>query len=194
MRYAMENGGDYVWLLNNDTVVERETVMKLVEEAEQSPTIGLVSPMIYYYDNPEKVQFMGAYADFANNVVTNIEDPKELENNCLQRDLVLWGTALFIKKSVIESVGYLSEQYFAYYEDYDYSLRALRKDFQTKIRRDGRILHKDSRSTGKQSPIQVFLRTQSILPMEGQRARTKKDICARPLHREDDWDCEGSVR
>jgi len=161
IQYAMGNGADYVWLLNNDAVVDLDTLAKLVDEAERFPTIGLVSPVIYYYDNPDKIQFMGAYADFAKNVIANIEEPNELDNNWVQRYLVLWGTALFIKRNVIESIGYLSERYFAYWEDIDYSLRALRKHFQTKVRLDARILHKDSRSSGKQSPFQVFLKTRN---------------------------------
>ena len=161
MYHAMERGADYAWLLNNDTVIDPDTLSKLVDEAERSPEIGLVSPVIHYYDSPEKVQFMGAYLDFAKYLVMPVMNPKELDNEWLQRNLILYGTALFIKKSVIEAVGYLPEKYFAYHEDCDYSLRALRKNFRTSVLLDARILHKESRSTGKQSPIQVFLRTRN---------------------------------
>jgi len=162
MHRAMELGADYVWLLNNDTVVEPDTLAKLVDASEQTPEIGLVSPIVHYYDDPAKVQFKGAYADLSNFNISLVKDLRELDNEWVQRNLILWGTALLIKKSVIENVGYLSEKYFAYCEDCDYSLRALRKNFRTMVRLDARIFHKVSQTTGKRSPIQIFLRTRNL--------------------------------
>lgn len=162
IRRALNLGADYVWLLNNDTVVEPDTVSKLVDEAERSPETGLVSPVIHLYDTPEKIQFRGTYADFANYALVHVKDAKELESERVRRNLILWGTALFIKKNVIEAIGYLSEKYFAYHEDCEYSLRALRNNFRTLVRLDSRVFHKESRSTGKRSPIQVFLRARNV--------------------------------
>lgn len=161
IRRALELGADYVWLLNNDTVVEPDTLSKLVDEAESSPETGLVSPVVHFYDSPEKVQSIGTYADFRNHELIHINDPHELNYEWVKRNLMLWGTALFIKRSVIEAVGYLSAEYFAYHEDCDYSLRVLRAKFRTAVRLDARVFHKDSQSTGKRSPIQVFLRTRN---------------------------------
>lgn len=159
---ALEQGADYVWLLNNDTVVDPDTLMKLVDEAEQSPGTGLISPIVHFYGAPEEVQFIGARLDFANCEIIPVKEAKELGNEGVRRSLVLYGTALFIRKNVIETIGYLSEKYFAYQEDFDYSVRALRANFRTAVRVDARILHKDSRSTGgKGSPIQVFLMTRN---------------------------------
>ena len=162
MRHAVAQGADYVWLLNNDTVVRPDSLSKLVEGAEQSPDIGLASPLIYHYDTPDKIQFMGARADFAHFSVTAIDDPHELDRQQVQHTLTLWGTALLIKRSVIETIGYLSDKYFAYVEDRDYSLRALRADYRNIVRPDAHIFHKGSKSTGHHSPIQVFLGTRNL--------------------------------
>ena len=161
MHRAMQLGADYVWLLNNDTVVDPDSLGRLVDEAENSHQIGMVSPVVHYYDPPEKVQFMGAYADFENFTNTNVVDVKELEDPSVQRNLVLWGTALLIKREVIEVIGYLSEKYFAYIEDCDFSYRSLRANFRARVRLDARIFHKGSQSTGKHSPIQVYLGTRN---------------------------------
>lgn len=161
MRRALELGADYVWLLNNDTVVESDTLSKLVDEAENFLGTGLVSPALYFYDRPEKTQFIGTYADFKNHELIHILDPKELDCEWVKNNLILWGTALLIKKCVIEAVGYLSEEYFAYHEDCDYSLRVHRARFRVVVRLDARVFHKDSQTTGKWSPIQVYLRTRN---------------------------------
>lgn len=162
MKYAMKAGADYVWLLNNDTVVEPDSLMKLVDGAEQSQEIGLVCPAIYHYDSPDKIQFIGAYVDFSHFSVTAVTDPKELETPSVRHNLFLWGTALLIKRKVIETVGYLSEKYFAYAEDRDYSFRVLRANFRTIVSLDAHIFHKGSKSTGRHSPIQVFLGTRNL--------------------------------
>ena len=162
MRYAVSLGADYVWLLNNDTVVEPDSLAKLVAEAEKSPQIGIVSPVIYCYDSPEEVQFMGSYVDFKKFVVIPVKEPKELEDERVRRNLILWGTAILIKKSVIETIGYLSDKYFAYVEDCDYSVRALRANYRTVIRLDARILHKGTRAAGMYSPVHVFLGTRNL--------------------------------
>lgn len=162
MRYAMEHGGAYVWLLNNDTVVESDSLSKLVSEAEKSSEIGMVSPTIYFYDSPGKIQSIGSYADFRNHELVHIHDPHELDCESVRSNHILWGTALFIKRSVIETVGYLSEEYFAYHEDCDYSLRVHRAKFRTAVRFDAGIFHKDSKSSAKRSPTQVFLRTRNL--------------------------------
>lgn len=162
IRQALERGADYVWLLNNDTAVEPDSLAKLVDEAERSPETGLVSPVVHYYDCPQVVQFMGSYVDFAKIQFVHVDDPRELASEFVQRHLVLYGTALLIKRSVVESIGYLAEKYFAYHEDGDYSLRALKMNFCTKVRLDSRIYHKDSRTSGKHSPAQTFYRTRNI--------------------------------
>jgi len=177
MHRAMQLGADYVWLLNNDTVVDPDSLARLIDEAEMSPQTGLVSPVVHYYDTPEKIQFMGAYADFEHFTNTNVVDAKELEDPSVQRNLVLWGTALLIKREVIEAIGYLAEKYFAYVEDCDYSYRALSANFLAKVRLDAQIFHKGSKSTGRHSPVQVFLGTRNMYFLWKDHTQGLRRIC-----------------
>lgn len=158
IRYAMEQGAGYVWLLNNDTTVEPDCLSRIVALAESRPEIGLVSPTVHFYDDPETVQFCGNYVDWQQYDFVDLRrgsPPPDV-------DLTLWGTALLIKRAVVERIGVLNDQFFAYYEDQDYSLRALRAGFSTRVATDARIFHKDSRSTGSpRSPLAVFLRTRN---------------------------------
>ena len=63
MSYAMQNDADYMWLLNNDAIVEVDTLSKLVDIGENSPNVGILSPIIYYYDQPNMIQFCGSFVD-----------------------------------------------------------------------------------------------------------------------------------
>ena len=51
IRRAMDEGADYVLLLNNDTVVDPEFLGELVKVGESDPKIGIVGPKICYYNN-----------------------------------------------------------------------------------------------------------------------------------------------
>lgn len=141
MRYALEKGCDYLWLLNNDTIVEIDTLSKIISTAEKDERIGLVSPLIYHFSNPAKVQFCGAYFDYDNFSVKHLGDISEL-TVLNQKDISLWGTALLIKSKIIDKVGILNEKYFAYAEDEEYSLRVLRAGFLNKMDYNARIFHK----------------------------------------------------
>ena len=158
----MEKGADYVWLLNNDTVVNND-VLSILVAASESPEVGVLSPLIYYYDFPDKLQFCGSVIDWKNHQITHIEQLQllmEIEKN---KDLSLWGTALFIKRRVIEDVGYLNEKYFAYYEDEEYCLRIAKTGYRCVVVPEARIFHKNSRSTGSNdAPMQVFLRSRNL--------------------------------
>jgi GT2 family glycosyltransferase len=143
MQYAMEEGADYLWLLNNDTVVEPDTLSKIVTTAESGPEIGLVSPVIYFHHEPEKIQFCGNYVDFENRNVhpidknlNNRDDFKNGENVCL------WGTALLVKKNVVGKIGYLNERFFAYWEDTEYSVRALKAGYRNVVCFSAKVYHK----------------------------------------------------
>ena len=141
MRYALKNGAYYVWLLNNDTVIESNTLSDLVAVAEKTPNAGLLSPLIYYYANPEQIQFCGSSFDKEDLQIKYIKNLTQI-NMLDSRSICLWGTALFIKKTVIEGIGYLDEKFFAYHEDADYSLRALNYGFINIIVSSAKIFHK----------------------------------------------------
>jgi GT2 family glycosyltransferase len=143
MRYAMEQGADYLWLLNNDTVVEPDTLSKIVATAEGAPDIGMISPVVYFYHEPDKIQFAGCYIDHK----IFVEYPEPDLNNTPDesvsgKSVWLWGTALLVKRKVVEKIGYFNEEFFAYWEDTDYSLRVLENNFSNVVDLTAKIYHK----------------------------------------------------
>ena len=160
IRKALDMDTDFIWCLNNDTVVEKDTLTKLVNTLLYSPKIGLISPLIYFYDKPDEMQFCGSYIDWENKSIIKLNNLDEITD---EMSISLWGTALLIRREVIERVGYLNEKYFAYHEDEEYSMRVLKAGFQNSVHPDARIYHKNSRSTGSNdAPIQVFLRARNL--------------------------------
>ena len=164
MRYAIRHGCDYMWLLNNDTIVEPNTLSTLVASAQKSLNIGMVSPIICYYDEPTKVQFHGSYIDCKNFSTPCISGIVLYKQEYKRHMIVLWGTALLIKRGIVERVGYLNEKYFAYQEDCEYSLRVYNAGYRNIVESKAKVYHKSSRSTsvsGEESPIKAFLMTRN---------------------------------
>jgi len=161
MRYAMTHGADYVWLLNNDAVVEPTSLSRLVTTASQDENIGLISPSIYDYSERDRVQFVGELADVARQRLIRAPDPREAQPARSSYRPVLWGTALFVRSTVIQRVGYLDDRYFAYFEDFDYSLRALDAGFRILVEPEALVYHKWAGSSGADSPFRVYLFTRN---------------------------------
>jgi GT2 family glycosyltransferase len=61
IKYAMDKGAEYILLLNNDTIVEKDFLDVLVNIASKNQTIGLAVPKINYYSEPSKVWYAGGY-------------------------------------------------------------------------------------------------------------------------------------
>lgn len=142
MRYALENGADYVWLVNNDTVVEPETLSRLVATGESSDRIGQVSPVIRFYEDPGRLQFHGAYPDWdRQKIVSQVLYGVDI-SQMPQDEILLTGAALLVKRRVLETVGFFNEKLFAYWEDHDYSVRINRAGFLSVLSPEATVYHK----------------------------------------------------
>ena len=61
--YALNKGADYVFLLNNDTAVEKDALEKLISTAESDAPIGIVSPAVFDLTETSSIQEMGMAVD-----------------------------------------------------------------------------------------------------------------------------------
>jgi GT2 family glycosyltransferase len=162
MAAALERGAEYVWLLNNDLVLEANALKEIIAESERNPRAGLLSPTIYHYGDREELQFYKYEVDFDN---FRLIPRRSLQYHApvgAGRKPALWGTALLIRREVVQRIGYLNEGYFAYFEDMEYSIRAQRAGFECRTCVAAKVYHKDSMATGsKKAPLQVYLRARN---------------------------------
>lgn len=155
MRYARDHSADYVWLLNNDAVAPPRALSVLVERAERG-NVGLVSPIVRFHDRPDEIQFGGIRLDPSSEEEAHIKFRASGDPDDADTWPALVGTAMLVKRDVTERIGLLDDRYFAYVEDWDYSVRALHAGFEVVVERAATILHKPTGSMGRESPVKEY--------------------------------------
>lgn len=160
--------GDFIFLVNNDTVISDGLIEALVARCQQLG-VGAASPKIKYFDQPDTIQ----YAGFTQvNPVTgrNVAIGKG-EKDAGQHDKAkpvpyAHGAAMMLRREVVEKVGLMPEAFFLYYEELDWCEMIRRGGFAIWYEPLAYILHKESTSTGKSSPLKTkFLTRNRILFM-----------------------------
>ncbi len=131
IREAMRQGAAYVWLLNGDAAPAVDALSRLVATMQADPAIGLASPMLLDPDAPDRWEFCVGLFDRRALRATQTADPAEAARwqQSHPGQILLLGTALLLSRRLIDTIGLLDEQFFAYVEDVDYSLRSLQAGF-----------------------------------------------------------------
>lgn len=166
IKLALKNGADYILLLNNDTIVNRNFLDVLIEYAEQNRDVGILSPKIVYY-NSNIIWSMGGKISYLTGILIMIGKGKDAEkySGIIKPDFVA-GCAMLIKRGVINKIGLLDPFYFAYSEDSDYCFRAKKAGYKIKVVPESMIWHKKSASAGirgsnRVTPTQAYLRAKN---------------------------------
>jgi GT2 family glycosyltransferase len=150
LSYSMNLNPNYFLLLNNDTVVDKYFLKKLVKEGTNYNKVGFLGPKIYYYNNPKKIWCAGGKIDWkvsrGIHIGINEFDIGQYDKNRIV-DYVN-GAAFFIKREVIDQLGLLDEKYFLYFEETDFTLRGNSIGYKSLYVPDAHIWHKVSKSGG----------------------------------------------
>ncbi|MCD1294180.1 glycosyltransferase family 2 protein [Methanocella sp. CWC-04] len=164
IRYALKKGTDYVLLLNNDTVVEPDFLSGLVSVAESDSKIGIAGPKICFYSHPGKIWAAGGKNNMFTGSIINLGelDPEEIYKGTKKVDFVS-GCALLIKAEVIEKIGLLTTDYFLYFEDADWNVRAQKEGYLSVVNCDAKILHKSGISVKKTKDSNYYYISRNIL-------------------------------
>jgi len=148
IRLALDEGTEYVLVANNDIVVDPAMLTNLV--AAMSPGVGAVAPMIYYYQEPDRIWSSG----FSMNrwFLDMCGGARGERDTGQQRDPFdvdcLLGCAVLLRSTLLDDVGLFDERFFFYYEDLDLSWRARKKGYRLLTVPTARVWHKVAGSAG----------------------------------------------
>ncbi|MBR9647296.1 glycosyltransferase family 2 protein [Clostridium tyrobutyricum] len=158
IKYALDHNADYIMLLNNDTVVEKDFLYKMLKSFNNDNNVGVVGCKIMYHSNKNIIWYGGGYIDWFRFIGAHYgmgqfdkgqyDDEKEID--------FMTGCCMLIKAKVFEKVGFLPENYFMYFEDVDFCVKV--KNFGYKIIYNPKavIYHKVGLSSGgEESPFSI---------------------------------------
>lgn len=159
---AFGDGCDAVLLLNNDTVVERRAIGKLVA-AINDETVSV--PLMLYYDEPDIVWYGGGHFDsFGIPRHDYFKEPQIAVEKKQRPVSFATGCCMLIPKHVYERVGGFDITYFLYWEDADLSIRFAKNGIHILFCPEAIIWHKVSTSTGGEgSPFTYYYETRNRL-------------------------------
>ncbi len=151
--------GEYILLLNNDTIVEKGFLEPLVEKCEKNKLIGAVSPKIRFHHTPDTIQYAGYtpinYISMRNFAIGY----REVDNGQHDQDRETaygHGAAMLVPMRVVKEIGLMSYIFFLYYEEADWCARIKKAGYQIHYVHKSLVFHKESISTGKLSALKIY--------------------------------------
>lgn len=152
-KYAIMNYPrlEFLWFLNNDTVVNYDTLANLVVGLNLSDKkVGMLGNKLLFLDNPKKIQAIGGlYNKFLSkckHIGAYELDKGQYDNQIPYMDYII-GASMFVRKSFIIDVGYMCEDYFLYFEELDWILRGREKGWNFSYIPSAVVFHKEGGST-----------------------------------------------
>ena len=117
------SSGQYIVLLNNDTVVDSNWLTELVAVAAQ-PDVAIVGSKLLFKNSPGEIQNAMSYlTDRGDGGDIGSHQPDEGQYDTTREAMAVCGASMLIKRALIEEIGALDEDLFAYYEDMDLCYR-----------------------------------------------------------------------
>lgn len=153
LRLGLAHAFEYFWILNNDTEVDPLALDALTKRMAEDPRIGICGAKLIYAGERGRVQAwggarflalkgrsipLGAFAD-----ASAKEDAAEVESALHY----VIGASMFVRRSFLETVGLMTEDYFLYWEEIDWAYRAHGR-FRLAYAPDAVVYHKVGGSIG----------------------------------------------
>jgi GT2 family glycosyltransferase len=156
LKYILKFGtsDSYIWLLNNDTVVDKEALSIIAEQMSlhQEGKYIYGTPLLDYY-NPKTVQSIGGVYNKKTGLSSHIGDGKNTDDYDTNFDEIIRsidypiGASMLIKMPFLEELGLLSEDYFLFFEELDWVSRAKAIGGKVSILNYFGVFHKQGGST-----------------------------------------------
>ena len=161
---ALDDGVDWVFVLNEDTILAPDCLERLISTAEADPRIGILGPMVYHHGEPDVIQSAGGRLSrhwrsfhIAENTTDDghFQAPQEVD----------WisGCAILVRRQVVEDVGMFDPRYFYYWEETEWCLRAHRAGWGIVHVPLAKIWHKGVQRDYRPAPTVTYYATRNHL-------------------------------
>lgn len=162
IKKALKEKPDFVFVINNDTVLDEKILLNLIEFAKTNEKIGILGPKIYFApgyefhkeryqvkDQGKVIWYAGGLIDWPN-IVSSHRGVDEIDHGQydtpMETDFVS-GCAMLVKKEVWEKIGFFDERFFLYWEDVDFCQRARKAGFKIVFVPQAKLWHANAGSS-----------------------------------------------
>lgn len=157
--------GTFLLFLNNDTEITPDLLDVLTSELDSNIEIGIVSPLIAYFDDPKIIQYAGFtpmnYLTCRNEGIGNMVENVGQYDKESRETAYCHGAAMMCRRDDLSSVGLMEESYFLYYEELDWCEKFKKAGKKIWFTGKAVVFHKESISVGKESPIKTYFMTRN---------------------------------
>ncbi len=156
--------GAYLLFINNDTEVDPGFLEPLVKRMKSDDGIGMVSPKIRFFHTPGMIQYAGYTPMQRLTLRQNLIGYRETDTGQHDKGGLthsIHGAAMMVSRKGIEEVGLMAELYFLYYEEHDWAARFRDAGYRIYYEPASLVLHKESVSTGRESPLKTYYITRN---------------------------------
>jgi GT2 family glycosyltransferase len=165
IRIAIMKGFKYVWLINNDTVHEANSLSALVLTAESDRKAGMITSKVLYFASPDVIESMGSklfipfgiFRHIGRGMKSSSVSPAPFEVP------LVYGCSFLVREQMIRDVGLMDERFFLLIEEGDWSLRARRRGWKIYASPASAVWHKVSLSIGQRSEAFFYYVTRNTL-------------------------------
>ena len=182
IRRALEQGAEYMFIANNDTILAPDMLQRLIELAQQSHA-RIIAPVIFYASQPELIWSAGAHHNPLTLEIIDVWRGKSLSNlgNTPYPVEFITACGMLVSRTCFEEVGLFDERFFMYYEDSDFSLRVQATGGKILVDPQAHMWHKVATSSGgSDSPSERYWMARSSLIYFRKHARFRQWLVIGP--------------
>jgi len=190
MKHALKNESDFIFLLNNDTIVDKNILAAFLSLAETNKNIGLIGPKIYFakghefhkdrYTEKEKgkvLWYAGGGFDWKNvlSFHRGVDKVDSGQYDASEETEFVSGCCMFFRRDVLEKVGMFDNRYFLYFEDADICLRTKKAGYTIFYHPKAFLWHINAASSGVGSALHDYFitRNRMLFGMQFAHMRSK---------------------
>ena len=165
IRQALDDGAEYILLLNNDTIVDPEFLARMLDAVSQIPNFAAACPTTYFYGRRDVVYSTGGSVSLWRGSARQIGRGKRMRSGPTEvaERAYADGVCMLMSREAIETVGLLDEDYFSYWEETDWCARARDAGLKCYWVPEAKVWHKAARSQEPDPGFQFLYRRNALM-------------------------------
>ena len=164
IKAALEHGADWVFVMNEDIILQGDCLEKLITVGERDSRNGILGPMVYHHNEPKVIQSAGGMlGKFWESIHLGMNESDQGQFYLPHPVEWISGCAILVRREAIEQAGMLDQDYFIYWEETELCIRIGRSGWKIIHVPLARIWHKGVQRDYEPKPSFTYYSTRNHL-------------------------------